>query len=153
MNIWNTDVLAKKLACDELDQNQKTKYYIACFYLQVVGTVLPMFLLGFSYSINVFTFASYLLTLILFHLGAMKVYRACANYKKASVLDTLVVLGLPICIKIQIVYWVTYFPITMLFNSTNSPVIIWVFYGFSAMPIMVWAQFYLIRRAVMRNYV
>ena len=108
MNIWNTDVLAFQLANDEIDQYQKTKYYIGSFYLQVIGTVLPMFILGLSYTINVFTLASFIVTVAVFHTGAINVFKGCAAFKKASALDTLVVLGLPVCIKIQIVYWATY---------------------------------------------
>ncbi|GAA0541496.1 hypothetical protein GCM10009098_06380 [Rheinheimera aquimaris] len=153
MDIWNTDVIATKLAKDEIDQKQKTVYYVACFYLQVIGTVMPMFLLGYSYSINLFTFASYVITVAVFHLGALKVYRACANHKKASVLDTLVVLGLPISIKIQIGYWLTYFFITYILNVIQASPYAWVIYGFITMPIMVWLQFQLIKRAVDKNYV
>lgn len=153
MNIWNTDVLASQLANDEIDQYQKTKYYIGSFYLQVLGTVLPSFILGLSYSISLFTFASFVVTVAVFHLGAIKVFKACAFYKKASALDTLVVLGLPVCIKIQIGYWTTYILITNILNSMNSPLLLWVIYSFVTMPIMVWLQFFLIRRSVVKNYV
>ncbi|WP_394388396.1 hypothetical protein [Shewanella woodyi] len=153
MNIWNTDVIATQLARDEIDQQQKTKYYIACFYLQVIGTVLPMFLLGLSYSINLFTFLSYIVTISVFHLGAFKVYRACAVHKKASVLDTLVVVGLPISIKVQIGYWITYVLITLMFEAMQASSYIWVIYGFITMPLIVWLQFYLVERTVDKNYV
>jgi hypothetical protein len=152
MNIWNTDVIAAQLARNEIDQHQKTKYYIACFYLQVIGTILPMFLLGFSYSINLFTFLSYVVTISVFHLGVLKIYRACAVHKKASVLDTLVVLGLPISIKIQIGYWITYVLITSIFEAMQASTYIWVIYGFITMPLMMWLQFYLVKRAVDKNY-
>ena len=152
MDIWNTDVIAKKLAEDKIDQKQKTMYYVVCFYLQVVGTVIPMFLLGYSYSINLFTATSYVVTMSVFHLGAFKVYRSCADHKKASVLDTLVVLGLPISIKIQIGYWLTYFLITYILNVIQASPYAWVVYGFITMPIMIWLQFHLIKRAVNKNY-
>ena len=153
MNIWNTDVIATQLANDEIDQYQKTKYYIGSFYLQVVGTVIPMFILGLSYTITLFTLLSFIATVAVFHVGAIKVFKACASFKKASALDTLVVLGLPVCIKIQIGYWVTYVLITSLLSATNGPMLLWVVYGFITMPIMVWLQFFLIRRAVVKNYV
>ena len=152
MNIWNTDVIATRLACDEIEQYEKTKYYIACFYLQVVFMVLPMFLLGLSYSITLFTFASFVTTTAVFHIGAIGVYKACAKYKKASVLDTLVVLSVPVSIKIQLVYWVTYVVIMKLFVAFDSPTYVWVLYGFTVMPVTVWVQFYLIKRAVEKNF-
>ncbi|MDR6984903.1 hypothetical protein J2X32_003558 [Rheinheimera pacifica] len=153
MNIWNTDVIATQLARDEIGQHQKTKYYIGSFYLQVVGTVLPMFLLGLSYSISLFNFVSYVVTLAAFHLGALKIFRACAFHKKASVLDTLVVVGLPICIKIQLGYWSVYVLLTFVFQVIQVSVYAWVIYGFISMPIIVWLQFYFLERAVNKNYV
>lgn len=153
MNIWNTDVLASQLANDEIDQYQKTKYYIGSFYLQVIGTVLPIFILGLSYTITLVTFASFIVTSAVFHAGAIKVFQACASFKKASALDTLVVLGLPVCVKIHIGYWAAYVLITSLLNSMNGPMLLWVAYGFVTMPIMVWLQFFFIRRAVVKNYV
>ncbi|MEH8016744.1 hypothetical protein MN202_05850 [Rheinheimera muenzenbergensis] len=153
MHIWHTDVIAKKLARDEIDQRQKTKYFIALFYLQVFGTVLPMFLLGLTFSISLFTFASYVTTLFIYHLGAVKVYRACAVHKKASVLDTLVVISLPICLKIQLGYWASFVLLNWPMQAMQVSVYSWVIYGFITLPIMVWLQFHLIKRAVDNNYV
>jgi len=109
---------------DELGQYQKTKYYIGSFYLQVIGTVLPMFILGLSYTITLVTFASFIVTIAVFHAGAIKVFQACASFKKASALDTLVVLGLPVCVKIHIGYWAAYVLIASLLNSMNGPMLL-----------------------------
>ena len=95
MYFWDTDRLAALLAKEELGQGQKIRYYIACFYLQTASTVLPMYLFGLSYSLDVITLASYVASLVVFHLGALKVYKACAHYQKAGVLDTVIVLSLP----------------------------------------------------------
>lgn len=152
MNIWNTNQLATDLACEALSQKQKVQYYVACFYLQIASTVLPMFFLGYSYYLNIVTFASFMVTLVVFHLGALRVYRACSGYKKASVLDTIVVLSLPVSIRVQIVYWLAYGIISILLAEQQSAAYIWLIYSFSAMPVMVWFQFYLIERAVNKNY-
>lgn len=152
MNIWNTDDIATRLARGEMNQHQMTKYYIACFYLQVIWSVLPMYILGYSYSINLFTFASFVIAVVVFHLGALNVYRACAYYQKASVLDTLVVLSLPVCIKVQLGYWATYFAISTFTQTMENPMYVWVLYTFFTMPVIIWLQFFLIRRAVHRNY-
>ena len=108
MYFWDTDRLAALLAKEELGQGQKIRYYIACFYLQTASTVLPMYLFGLSYSLDVITLASYVASLVVFHLGALKVYKACAHYQKAGVLDTVIVLSLPVCIKVHSVYWLVY---------------------------------------------
>ena len=152
MNIWNTNQLAADLASEALSQQQKAQYYIACFYLQIASTVLPMYFLGYSFYLNIVTFASYVATLAVFHVGAMSVYKACSGYKKAGVLDTIVVLSLPVCLKIQLVYWLSYALIALLFAEQQSAAYVWLIYSFVAMPVMVWCQFYLIKKAVQQNY-
>ena len=152
MNIWNTHQLAADLASEVLSQKQKAQYYIACFYLQIASTVLPMYFLGYSYYLNIVTFVSYVVTLAVFHMGAMSVYKACSDYKKAGVLDTIVVLTLPVSLKIQMVYWLSYALIAVLFAEQQSAAYVWLIYSFIAMPVMVWCQFYLIKEAVHQNY-
>lgn len=152
MYFWDTDRLAALLAKEELGQGQKIRYYIACFYLQTASTVLPMYLFGLSYSLDVITLASYVASLVVFHLGALKVYKACAHYQKAGVLDTVIVLSLPVCIKVHSVYWLVYAVVVYALTAAEGSWYLWVIYSFSAMPIMVWFQFNLIRNAVVRNY-
>lgn len=152
MYFWDTDRLAALLAKEELGQGQKIRYYIACFYLQTASTVLPMYLFGLSYSLDVITLASYVASLVVFHLGALKVYKACAHYQKAGVLDTVIVLSLPVCIKVHSVYWLVYAVVVYALTAVEGSWYLWVIYSFSAMPIMVWFQFNFIRNAVVRNY-
>ena len=152
MYFWDTDRLAALLAKEELGQGQKIRYYIACFYLQTASTVLPMYLFGLSYSLDVITLASYVASLVVFHLGALKVYKACAHYQMAGVLDTVIVLSLPVCIKVHAVYWFVYAVVVYALTAAEGSWYLWVIYSFSAMPIMVWFQFNLIRNAVVRNY-
>ena len=111
-----------------------------------------MYLFGLSYSLDVITLASYVASLVVFHLGALKVYKACAHYQKAGVLDTVIVLSLPVCIKVHSVYWLVYAVVVYALTAAEANWYLWVIYSFSAMPIMVWFQFNLIRNAVVRNY-
>ncbi len=152
MYFLDTDRLATLLAKDELDQSQKVRYYIACFYLQMASTVLPMYLFGLSYSLDVVTLASFIASLAVFHLGALNVYKACAQYQRAGVVDTLIVLSLPVGIKVHSLYWLAYAVIVYTLTAAEGGWYLWVIYSFSAMPIMVWFQFNLIRNAVVRNY-
>lgn len=142
MYFLDVENLSKSLLKNELSEFEKTKYYIAALYLQLLNIGLPAYFWGFK--LDSLGLISYILAALVGTYCIIAICRVNDKIDGKNIIERLVVLGFPAFIRALVLYWLLYFILAVVAYNIGQDVIL-RFFGFAGMPFFYWVGFEQIR--------
>jgi hypothetical protein len=116
MTFWNVNKLAVALKREELSEWNKTKYYIATLFLQMLLGAVSSFYFGWGGDFR--AVIATILAALLSYFCILGIYKSCEKHEEISILEALTVLGFPVSVMLQVFYWGTYLVMLSAFNAS-----------------------------------
>jgi hypothetical protein len=148
MKYWSTDGAALDLANNSLSEWQKAKYYIATLIIQLVSAVIIVLLVGTYVSFHLVW--SYAACALITYLYVVVIHKSCEANDNVSVIEALVVIGLPASIKAAVVYWASSLIVRIVYSAELLPNGIVIFFHFALTPMFYVLYFSLISGSIDR---
>jgi len=127
MKFWDVDKVAQDLRDKVMSEWDKTKYYIATLFLQLI--LLSITGLLFGYGANSYTIIAFAVSALVSYFSIVSVYKSCEKNQEISVIEALIVIGFPATVKSQTAYWAVYVVLLSGYYSAfiTASIFTWIF--------------------------